>query len=142
MSDRTWRDTVQVTVDGRSYKGCGGDAVAAPAPSSPIAGEWRILSIAGRAVRPGSNARIAFQGDRVSGNTGCNAFGGSYRFERGFLTAGPLITTKMACLPPRGVEERPLLDLLGQRLSVSHNRKGNLVLTARNGRTLVLTGAR
>jgi heat shock protein HslJ len=39
-------------------------------------------------------------------------------------------------------QERSLLDLLGKRLSVSRNRSGKLVLTARGGRTLVLTRER
>jgi uncharacterized membrane protein len=142
MSDRTYRDTVQVTVGRRTYQGCGGETIAQASTPSPILGEWRVQSIAGRPPVPGTNVTVTFKEGRVSGNTGCNAFGGSYRFERGTLIAGPLISTKRACLRGIGTQEQDLLGLLGQRLSVSQNRGGKLVLTARGGRTLVLAPVR
>jgi uncharacterized membrane protein len=139
MSDRTGRDTVTVTVDGRTLQGCGGDAIGAPpAPASPLIGEWRVQTIAGRPAMPA--ARVTFTADRISGNTGCNSFGGSYSFTRGRLTTGPMITTKRACIriAPGAAGEQAFLTMLGQRLTVSSNRRGKLVLTARNGRTMVL----
>lgn len=139
MSDKQYRDTVQVTADGRHYQGCGGAEIAAPAPApSPLAGEWRILSIAGRAPVRGAPATIRFERDRVNGNTGCNAFSGRYTIARGTLTAGPMITTKRACTRLTNDQERALLDLLGRKLSVREAPGGRRVLTAPGGRTLVL----
>lgn len=137
MSDRTYPDTVQVTVDGREYRGCGGAAVV-EAPRSDLDGDWRIESVAGRPAVRGTTVTVTFNGARMNGNTGCNAFGGTYRFERGFLTAGPLITTKRACTRFTNTQERDLLALFGERLSVSSTRNGKLVLTGRDGKTLVL----
>ena len=136
MSDRRYPDTVQVTVDGRRYEGCGG-AAAAEAPRSAIEGDWRILTIAGRPAVRRTNVTVTFNGARMNGNTGCNAFGGSYRFDRGFLSAGPLITTKMACSRFINQQEQALLALFGQRLSVTSMRNGNLRMTG-NGGSLVL----
>jgi heat shock protein HslJ len=82
---------------------------------------------------------VTFSGQRISGNASCNNFNGSFRFERGRLTAGPLATTRMACTQRvQNVQESSVLRILGKPLSVSRNRNGKLVLTARGGETVVL----
>jgi heat shock protein HslJ len=140
MSDRIYRDTVTVTVDGRRYEGCGGGTVnAVPAPTSLLEGEWTIKSVNGRLVAPRTSPEIIFRGDRISGDASCNQFNGSYRFSGGRLTAGPLATTRRACvLRGANLQEAAILRLLGQRLSVSSNRGGKLVLTSRHGETMTL----
>ncbi len=146
MSDRTYHDTVVLTVDGRTQRGCGGgtDTAAVPPPATLLEGEWTIRSIAGRRPVPGTRPDVRFQGTRISGSTGCNSFRGSFRFDRGRLTTGPLITTRRACAGPANVQEQNVLKLFGQRLSISRNRAGTLVMTGRGGQTLVLarTGGR
>lgn len=137
MSDRTYPDTVQVTVDGQRYEGCGG-AGAVEVPHSVVDGSWRVQTIAGRPVVRGTTVTVSFENDRMSGNTGCNRFNGRFTLDRGRLNAGPLITTRRACTRFTGTQERDLLALLGQRLSVSQNRNGKLVMTGARGRTLVL----
>jgi uncharacterized membrane protein/heat shock protein HslJ len=132
MSDRVYPDTVTVTVDGRVYKGCGGEG-------SMIEGEWTIQSINGRLVAPRTSPDVSFRGNRISGDASCNKFNGSFRFERGRIAAGPLATTRRACVTRGGnVQEAAVLRLFGQRLSVSSNRNGKLVLTGRRGETMVL----
>ena len=141
MSDRTYPDTVQVTVDGRQYQGCGGTGAVIEAPRSDLDGSWRIDTIAGRPIVRGTSVTVAFNGARMNGNTGCNAFSGAYRFDRGFLTAGPLITTKRACTRFTNRQEQSLLGLLGQRMSVTSMRNGNLRLSGAGG-SLVLVRER
>lgn len=138
MSDNTYPDTVQVTVDGRRYEGCGGTPAVA-LPRSVVDGSWRVQSIAGRPVVPGTRVTMNFADGRVTGNTGCNSFNGSFRLEGGRLNAGPLATTRRACMGRlQNAQERDLLALMGERLSVSRNRAGKLVMTGRGGRTIVL----
>ncbi len=136
MSGATFPDTVTVTVDGRAYKGCGGET--ARQSTAAVEGEWRVVTINGRPAITGAPATVRFQGDRISGNTGCNAFGGSFRLERDTLTAGPLISTKRACTRFNNQQERDLLDLLGQRLSVRILGDGRMALAGRGGGRLVL----
>jgi heat shock protein HslJ len=140
MSDRTYHDTVTVTLRGRTLRGCGGDVLSErPAQASLLEGEWRIESINRRPVAPRTKPRVTFSGQRISGNASCNNFNGSFRFERGRLTAGPLATTRMACTQRvQNVQESNVLRILGKPLSVSRNRNGKLVLTARGGETVVL----
>lgn len=144
MSDRTYHDTVTVTLRGRTLRGCGGDVLSErPAQASLLEGEWRIESINRRLVAPRTRPRVTFSGQRISGNASCNNFNGSFRFERGRLTAGPLATTRMACTQRvQNVQESNVLRILGKPLSVSRNRNGKLVLTARGGETVVLAPVR
>ncbi|MDF7775998.1 META domain-containing protein [Sphingomonas sp. AOB5] len=142
MSDRTYSDTVTVTVDGRRYSGCGGDTQVRET-ATVIDGNWRVLSIGGIQVGPRADVALQFQRGRVTGNTGCNSLNGSFRLDRGFLTAGPLATTRRACMGNGAMAlERALIDTLGQRLSVSQGNGRRLVMTARGGKTLVLERAR
>jgi heat shock protein HslJ len=130
-----------VTVGRKTVGGCGGDPIVAPSHAPVIEGNWRIESIEGRPVRGPRPATIAFNGSRISGNSGCNGFGGSFRFERGRLLAGPPISTKMACPGPAMAQEQALMRLLSQRLSISANRTGKLVLSTSSLQTLVLVKA-
>lgn len=142
MSDRTYPDTVSVTVDGRRFEGCGGAPRALPA-ASPIEGSWRIEALNGRPVLRGTSPSVSFDNGRVSGNAGCNRFTGQYDFDRGRLSAGPLASTRMACVDrARSLQETAILGVFGQRLSVSSNRRGALVLTGTHGRSLTLVRSR
>ncbi|TGX55884.1 META domain-containing protein [Sphingomonas gei] len=144
MSDRTYHDTVTINVGGRTLRGCGGEILSErPAQASLLEGSWRIESIGGRPVAPRTTPRVTFSGDRISGNASCNNFNGSFRFERGRLTAGRLASTRMACMQrAENVQESAVLRILGEPLSVSRNRAGKLVLTSTGGSRLVLAPER
>ncbi|AQR72946.1 META domain-containing protein [Sphingomonas sp. LM7] len=144
MSDRTFHDTVTVTLRGRTLRGCGGEVLSeTPEQTSLLEGDWRIESINGRLVAPRTNPRVTFNGARISGNASCNNFNGSFRFERGRLTAGRLASTKMACAQRmQNVQESSVLRILGEPLSVSRNRNGKLVLTGAHRTRLVLAPER
>ena len=132
MSDRTYADTVRVTVGRRQLKGCGGEIIS-EAPSTPLTGSWRIDLLDGRPVRLDRPALLTFTGDRVSGKI-CNGFGGTYRFTRGTLTTRDVIGTQMACMDGRTQVENALFAALRKPLKVSQgSRRDTLVLS--NGRT-------
>lgn len=145
-SNRAYRDTVTVTVDGRVYRGCGGgSAEKAPGPVSTVEGDWRIEAIGGRAVARGTSPEISFRGGRISGNAGCNRIGGSFDFARGRLRAGPLLTTRMACTNrAAAAQEAEILRILRQPVTVSGDRGGKLILAGPRGESLSLarTGRR
>ncbi|MHA6720463.1 META domain-containing protein [Sphingomonas sp. RS6] len=103
-----------------------------------LLGRWRITAIAGRPAVSGSRAALSLDGLRLSGSTGCNSLGGSYRFERGFLTTGGIITTRRGCSGDLARQEKALLTMLDQRLEVRPSHRGRLILSARDGRQLIL----
>jgi heat shock protein HslJ len=129
MSDRTYKDTVRVTHGRRTYQGCGG-AILSEQPRGMVEGNWRVASIGGQPVVRGTNPTLRFDGGRVSGNTGCNSLSGSYRMTGATLSAGPLATTKKACMG-RGInaQESRLLGILGRKLTVRTMRNGNVALS-------------
>lgn len=135
MSDRKFPDRVTVTIGRRSVKGCGGDPVLDTAALD--GSHWTIASIDGRPVRTARATEIRFEGDRITGNAGCNSFGGGYRIDRGSLSASRVISTKMACPGPGMAVEGKFLAIIagpariamrGRTLTLS-SAKGNATLT-------------
>lgn len=103
--------------------GCGradGGTAAAPtqpqaAPSAPPAAEqpptsgdpldgskWALQSYgpAGQPKQAAGQATAEFAGGKISGNSTCNSFSGSYTASGAGLTIGELVSTMMACADP------------------------------------------
>jgi heat shock protein HslJ len=87
-------------------------------------------------------ATVTFKADgTLSGNTGCNGFGGSYTLADGAITFGNIISTLIACEEPVADQERAILsDFQGTR---SYTIQGDtLTITSDNGqRALTFTAA-
>jgi heat shock protein HslJ len=135
MSDRRYRDTVTVTADGKTVKGCGGPVL----PPAELAGtHWTFVSIGDAPVTADRPTSLQFEKDRISGSAGCNRFGGSYTIKDGVLTAGPMMATLMACPGPEMQQEAAVLDMLRAPVGVSFPSDGTMVLTGKGGKTAVL----
>lgn len=136
MSDRRYRDTVTVTADGKTVKGCGGKIL----PPTELAGtNWSFVSIGGVAVTADRPTALQFDGNRLSGSAGCNRFSGTYSVDGGTLKAGPLMATEMAC---PGMElEQAFFKLMASPVSLTFADDGTLILTGSEGRTAVLKRA-
>ena len=137
MSDRRYADTVTVTADGKTAHGCGG-AASTPGTVALAGTDWAIATINGAPPAAARKAVVTFADGRVSGNAGCNSFGGSYVLEGNRLTVGPLISTKMACMGPGMTQERAVFDILQQPMAVASNEDGSLTLSNEAG-TMTLT---
>lgn len=78
---------------------------------------WK-LSAYGPASNPipaveGIDTSIKFAADgQVSGNLGCNGFGGDYKQTGTQLTFGPIMSTMMACEEPQMSQETTSLSIL------------------------------
>ncbi|MGP3698788.1 META domain-containing protein [Rhodobacter sp. NSM] len=83
-------------------QGCGGE------PSALLQGNWIVERVAGAPAPFG--VTFSIEGDRITGNGGCNRFLGSYATTGEGLDIGPLAGTRMAC-PGRGFESRFLSAL-------------------------------
>jgi heat shock protein HslJ len=108
MSDRAYPDTVQVHVDGRLYRGCGGGGDAlAPIPPAPPVGSgiappldrtrWTVVAINNRPTPRQGEFMMEFDAGRLSAKFGCNGIGAGYTQTGTTLDAGALIATRMAC---------------------------------------------
>lgn len=135
MSDRLFEDSVTVTADGKTVKGCGGAILS---PQTLAGSSWTIVSIDGRDALADRRASVTFESDRLSGTSGCNRFSGSYQLNTTALTLGPIATTRMACPGTAMDQESRLLALLKGTLGMRFDNGDRLILTGTDRRSAVL----
>ena len=110
---------------------CGGGS------SESIQGEWKLISHGS-----GSNqipavadvgASIEFDSEgRMSGNVGCNNFGGKYTVDGDTIKFGAIMSTEMFCEGPVGGQESAVLSVLQE--STTFMLDGNMMtITSANG---------
>ena len=115
MSDLTYRQTVQVTADGRTVSGCGGGTIAA----NTLAGtSWAVVAVNGKAVAGGGDYYVQFSDRTLSAKFGCNAMGGAYRINGDHLSVGNMEQTLMGCPEPAATFEREASVLLRSNIRV------------------------
>lgn len=76
--------------------------------------DWQLESVDGAPLSAGTSASLRFENGQVSGNGGCNRFGGSYSQNGPALTFGDIMATRMACDVPRMELELRVHDRLRQ----------------------------
>ena len=80
----------------------------------------------------GSEISLKFGADgQVSGNAGCNQYGGGYQVQGANLKIGPLVNTSMACTSPEGVMDQEAKYLAALQNSATYVIEGN-TLTIRD----------
>ena len=82
----------------------------------PLKGtSWRLVTLGGAGLIPGSQITATFEDGQVHGSAGCNSYGGSYQVSGDRLTMDAIFMTEMACMDPQGVmdQERQYLEMLG-----------------------------
>jgi heat shock protein HslJ/membrane-bound inhibitor of C-type lysozyme len=121
---------VNVSVDGRTFGGCGGE------PAALLHGaEWVVEDIdADLIVRSPPTLEFDAEG-RLAGRASCNAYTASYTLTGETLTIGNSATTMKACPEPVMEQERTFLDALRGVRRFDVTDAGALVLhTERGGR--------
>lgn len=121
---------------------------------------WELVSYQNRdgetvEAVPGSGARAEFDGQQISGDSGCNRFSGSYTVDGNSISIGPLASTLMACPDPlmeqefgftSGLQSASTYEISGDQLELA-NAEGETVVTfvateglSLTGRTWIATG--
>ena len=119
----------------------------APTPSINLRGtNWELasLTVGGVQTRVTTKPRptLVFDGSRMSGNGGCNGFGGSYTQNANQLQIGMAISTLRACADDNMMKlEAMYLKALGGTVRISSDSSSGLTLTYANGDVLVFTRA-
>ncbi len=101
---------------------------------------WTLVSIQDRRPPVGPDVTVTFGPTDVSGDGGCNSYGGAYRYDptNGALAIGDLVSTKRACVEPaRNDLETAFFQALRGASAVSVDPDGRLVVTG-SGAELVL----
>jgi heat shock protein HslJ len=80
-----------------------------PFGNDPLDGtSWELVAIRENRPVKGTHITISFEKGQLSGNSGCNTFGGEYRVRGNRIEFGVLETTLMACANPVIMEQESM----------------------------------
>ncbi len=104
------------------------------AQSQDLSGSsWDVISYnngkqAVTSVMLGTSLTASFGADAtVSGNSGCNAYSGSYKLSGNQVTIGPLAATKKFCGDPAGVMDQEMQFLAAMQTAAIYQVEGNML---------------
>jgi len=84
--------------------------------STSIAGTWSLVSYGDAASQtpaaPDVDTSIEFKDGQMSGNVGCNSFGGKYEVDGETVKFSEVMSTLMFCEGPVGDQETTSLNVL------------------------------
>lgn len=126
MTGMPYPQSVELTMNKKTLKGCGGN------PADLLTGdEWKIESINGEAVIDNSRASLQFDSNgRVAGNSSCNRYTGGYTLTGENLRFGQLAGTMMACTPELMAQEQLFFKVMSAVQGFDIRDDGALVLQA------------
>jgi heat shock protein HslJ len=127
-SNSSFPDRLQVTVDGQSFNGCGGDALT---PNQLAGTRWRVVAVNGRSTPAAGEYWLNFEASRFGAKLGCNGLGADYRQTGNTIYPGPVIGTRMAC-PDMSFETQGGA-VLGQTMTVRDKGPDSVTLTSSAG---------
>jgi len=110
-------------------------------PSASIQGGWKLISFGPVANQimavPDVETSIDFDSEgRMSGNVGCNGFGGDYTVDGNTITFGPVMSTMMFC---EGVAEQETGTLSVLQNTVTFVIDGSiLTITSADGNSSIV----
>lgn len=110
-------------------------------PAVDVSGDWSLVAYGDSAgptpALPGVDTSLSFKDGQISGNVGCNSFGGAYQLKGNTITFEPIVSTEMYCEMVADQEQGVLAVLQG---SVTVEREGSfLTLTSKDGQVVILT---
>jgi heat shock protein HslJ len=108
--------------------------------SASVDGQWKLVSYGSPSAQtlaaPGVETSIEFKDGQISGNVGCNSFGGEYTVEDNTITFGPVMATEMFCEAVAEQEAATLAVLQGK---TTFTLDGNtLTITSEDGNTVLV----
>ena len=98
---------------------------------------WVLKDLNGINLVDEGRPTLDFESGQISGNSGCNHYGGSYNIEGDRIVIEGLFWTEMACMEPAGVmeQEQNYLDLL-QNVDQFKLQEDKLILLNAEGKEL------
>ena len=126
-------DTVVVQVDGREFRGCGGNPIDVLTPNA-----WTVTSIGGAAMS-GRPPTLQFSADgQASGFAGCNRWTSSAVLSGEGLRIGMAAATRMACLDDTASkQESDFLAALSRITGFDVDAYGDQLMKAGNETVIV-----
>ena len=90
---------------------------------------WRAVDVGGLAPAAGSEPTAAFDGGRITGSTGCNAYEGGAIVRGSGIEIRGVAMTKIGCVGATGDVEARFIAILGSAVTVAIRTDGFLVLS-------------
>lgn len=104
-----------------------------------LSGNWKIAALYGEAIEQNlRTANIKFENGRASGTGFCNNYGGEIKGQMPYISFGPIMATKMACMENMLMEQEAKFHaMLGEVRSALQN--GNdLTLKNQSGEVIAV----
>jgi heat shock protein HslJ len=109
--------------------------------TASVEGAWKLVSYGDPAnptpAAPDIDASIEIKDGQVTGNVGCNGFGGKYKVDGNKITFSEVVSTLMFCEGPAGAQESATLAVL--RESATYVLDGDtLTITSGDGSAAIV----
>jgi heat shock protein HslJ len=109
--------------------------------SPDIAGEWKLVFYGDVAsptsTLPDVDTSIKFENGEMSGNVGCNGFGGSYELSGDKITFNGIMSTMMYC-EETSAQEQGVLGVFSDNLALQVQvNADSLTITSADGNSVV-----
>jgi putative lipoprotein len=110
--------------------------------SPSLVGKWKLTSYGSADSQTPAvadvDATIEFTNDgTVSGNSGCNGFGGTYEIKDAQIAFSAIVSTLMACDDPRMAQENAVFQVLKD--NVDYKIDGKTLTLTKDKMVLVFT---
>jgi hypothetical protein len=132
LSSGAFAQTVSVSVDGRTFSGCGGEQ---SRDNLLVEGDWTILSVNGRPTPVIGAFEARFAGREATLRFGCGPLTTRYTLSGQILSAGPIRKSQATCADPsfQDAAEKSLalpyaIEMIGGEQLILRNALGTLNL--------------
>jgi heat shock protein HslJ len=107
-----------------------------------ISGDWKLVSYGDASnptpAIPNVDTSIQFESGQMSGNVGCNGFGGAYQLSGDQITFSGVMSTMMYC-EETSAQEQGTLGVFSDGVKLSIQRNGDtLIITSADGASVVI----
>jgi len=106
-----------------------------------ISGDWKLVSYGDAAnptpALPDVDTTIKFESGQMSGNVGCNGFGGAYELGGDKITFSGVMSTMMYC-EETSAQEQSVLGIFSDGVALQIQRSGDtLTITSFDGSLVI-----
>jgi heat shock protein HslJ len=112
------------------------------APQADLFGEWKLVSYGDKTnptpALPEVDTSITIKDGQLSGNVGCNSFGGQYQIKGDSISFGSIMSTEMYC-DATWAQEQGVLAVFSSRTLKAVLSDNVLTLTAADGSVVILS---
>jgi len=105
--------------------------------SASVTGTWKLVSYNQTPAAADIDTNIEFKDGQLSGNVGCNGFGGDYKVSGDMIIFGPVMSTMMFCQGPQMDQEQVSLAVFQKSAKFVMN-SDQLTITSEDGKSVIV----